>query len=89
MRFWLKFVVSPRLETFIETKCKVCYTIENLSLSIDVIFFVMEFSNFPPSLALHGLQCGMMVKVRDNARSGLDECRTEGQLSKICKDTKS
>ena len=35
-------------------------------------FFFMEFSNFPPGLALRGLQCGMTVKVCDTARSGLD-----------------
>ena len=33
----------------------------------------MELSNFTLGLALHGLQCGMMVKARDNARSSLDE----------------
>ena len=47
MQFWLKLGASRRLETFIETKCKVCYTIENLSLSIDEIFFlygVLKFS---------------------------------------------
>ena len=43
-------------------------------------FFFMEFSNFTPGLALHGLLCGMIIKVRDNTRSGLDECRVEGQL---------
>ena len=42
--------------------------------------FVMEFSNFPPGLALHGLQCGVMIKVRDNAKSSLDVCRAEYQL---------
>ena len=52
------------------------------------IFFFMEFSNFPPGLTLHGQQCGLMVKVRDNARSGPDECRAYGQLSKICKIAK-
>ena len=31
----------------------------------------MELSNITLSLALHGLQCGMMVKVRDNTRSTL------------------
>ena len=41
-------------------------------------FFFMEFSNFTPGLALRGLQCGMMVKLRDNTRSDLDECRAEG-----------
>ena len=41
----------------------------------------MEFSDFPPGLALYTLQCGMMVKVRDNTRSSLDECRAEGKLS--------
>ena len=40
----------------------------------------MELSNFTLGLALHGLQCGMIVKVRDNTRSTLDECRAEGQL---------
>ena len=40
----------------------------------------MELSNFTQGLALHGLQCGMMVKVRDNTRSTPDECRAEGQL---------
>ena len=35
-RFWLKFGASRGHKIFIETKCKVCYTIENLSLSIDV-----------------------------------------------------
>ena len=29
------------------------------------IFFFMEFSNFTPGLALHGLLCRMMVKVRE------------------------
>ena len=52
-------------------------------------FFFVEFSKFKLGLALHGLQCGMIVKVRDNARSGLDECRAEGQLLKICRNTKS
>ena len=49
----------------------------------------MEFSKFELGLALHGLQCGMIVKVRDNARTGLDECRAEGQLSNIRRNTKS
>ena len=43
-------------------------------------FFFMELRNFTPGLALHGLQCGMMVNVRDNTRSSLDQCRAEGQL---------
>ena len=38
----------------------------------------MELSNFTLGLALHGLQCGMMVKVRDSTRSTLDECLAEG-----------
>ena len=55
-----------------ETKYKVYYMMENLSLSIDVLFFFfMEFSNFPPSLALLALHCGIMVKLRDNAKSSL------------------
>ena len=49
----------------------------------------MELSNFTPGLALRGLQCGMMVKLRDNTRSDLDECHAEGQLSKICRKAKS
>ena len=61
-----------------KSKCKMCYTIENLTLSIDVSFFFVEFSKFKLGLTLHGLQCGMIFKVRDNARSGLDECRAEG-----------
>ena len=43
-------------------------------------FFCMELSNFTLGLALLGLQCGMMVKVCENMRSTLDECRAEGQL---------
>ena len=43
-------------------------------------FFCMELSNITLGLALHGLQCGMMVKVHDNTRSTLDECRAESQL---------
>ena len=43
-----------------------------------VITFFMELSNFTPSIALRGLQCGMMFKVRDNTGSDLDECRAEG-----------
>ena len=35
-RFWLKFGASRRHEIIIETKCKLCYMIKNLSLSIDV-----------------------------------------------------
>ena len=49
----------------------------------------MELSNFTPGLALRGLQCGMMVKLRDNTGSDLDECGAEGQLSKICRNAKS
>ena len=30
-----------------------------------IIFFFMEFSDFTPGLALHGLLCRMMVKVRE------------------------
>ena len=52
-------------------------------------FFFMEFSNFTLGLTLHGLQCRMMVKVRDNVRSDLDECRAEGQFFNICRGTKS
>ena len=52
-------------------------------------FFYMEFSDFPPGLALHALQCGMMVEVPDNPRSSLDECRPEDKLSKIYRNTKS
>ena len=40
-------------------------------------------------VALYGLLCRMMVKARDNARSSLDECPTQCQLSKICKNTES
>ena len=40
----------------------------------------MELSNFTLGLALHGLQFGIIVKVRDNTSSGLDECRAEGQI---------
>ena len=49
----------------------------------------MGFSNFTPGLALRGLQCGTMVKLRDNTRSDLDECRAEGQLLNICRKVKS
>ena len=49
----------------------------------------MGLSNFTPGLALGGLQCQMMVKLRDNTRSDLDECRAEGQLSNICRKAKS
>ena len=49
----------------------------------------MGLSNFTPGLALHGLQCGMMVKLRDNTRSDMDECRAKGQLSDICRKAKS
>ena len=42
----------------------------------------MELSNFTLGLALHGLQCGMVVKVCDNTRSTLDECRAEGRLER-------
>ena len=49
----------------------------------------MELSNFPPGLALRGLQCGMMVKLRENTGSDVDECRAEGQLSNICRKAKS
>ena len=40
-------------------------------------FFFIEFSDFPPGLALDALQCGMMAKLRDNARSNLDVCRAD------------
>ena len=39
----------------------------------------MELTNFPPGLALPGLQCGMMVKVCNNARSALNEFRADGE----------
>ena len=35
-RFWLKFGASQGHETFIESKCKGCYTIEDFLLSKDV-----------------------------------------------------
>ena len=51
--------------------------------------FLYELSNFTSGLALRGLQCWMMVKLRDITRSDLDECRAEGQLSKICRKAES
>ena len=66
------------------------YNKEFLNEHSCIIFFFMGLSNFTLGLALHGLQCGMMVKVRDNARSTLDEYRAEGQLLKnICRKAKS
>ena len=46
-------------------------------------FFHYGVLKFKPGLALRGLLCGMIVRARDNARSGLDECPTQCQLSKI------
>ena len=83
------FGTSRGHEIFMKSKCKACYTIKNLLLSIVAIFFFMGLSNFPPGLALRGLQCGMMVKLRDNSGSDLDECRAEGQHSNICRKAKS
>ena len=55
--------------------------------------FLYGVLKFTPSLGLHRLQCGMMVKVRDKGTSGVDECSgecsAEGQLSKTCKNIKS
>ena len=34
--------------------------------------FFIEFSNFPPALALYTPHCEMMIKLRDNARTSLD-----------------
>ena len=42
----------------------------------------MEFSNFPRGLALHGQQCGMMVKLRDNGRSSLDGVAPMANISR-------
>ena len=42
----------------------------------------MEFSDFPSDLALHALQCGMMLRLRDNARSSLDVWPIFQDLSK-------
>ena len=51
--------------------------------------FLYGVPKFYTNLGLHGLQCGMMVKVRDNGTSGVDDCSTDCQLSKTCKDIKS
>ena len=32
-------------------------------------YFLIEFSNFLPAIALDALHCEMMVKLRDNART--------------------
>ena len=54
-------------EIFIESKCKGCYTIEDFLLSNDVEFFLYGVLKVSTRSCLHGLHCGMIVKVHDNA----------------------
>ena len=54
------------------------YNGESLSEHYCKHFFSIEFSNFPPGLALHALHCRMMVKLCNNAKSSRDVCRAEG-----------
>ena len=51
--------------------------------------FFREFSYSPSGLALHAVQCVMMVKLRDNARSDVDVCRADGQFFNVCRKSKS
>ena len=55
MLLWLTFGASRR-QKFLCKKCKV-YNGESLTKHRCIIFFFMEFSNFPSGLALDGRQC--------------------------------
>ena len=55
------------------------YMVENLSLSI-VVLFSLESSTFPPDIALHALNCEMMVILHDSTRSSMDVCRADGKF---------
>ena len=48
------------------------YGRESLDEHWCINIFFTEFSNFLPALALYALHCGMIVKLRDNARTTLD-----------------
>ena len=43
-----------------------------------IVFFSLEYSNFPTALALHALQCAMMVKILDSTRLSLGVRRANG-----------
>ena len=63
---------------FSRNENKVCYTVENVFLSIVAYsFFSPKSSNFAPALALFALQCEMIVKPPDSVRSSI-LCRSEG-----------
>ena len=71
---WLKFGVSQRDEIFIDTKCKVCHMVENLSLSIDIkIFSLWRFSIFHQVLPYMHCNAGFWS---NHATVSLDVCCT-------------
>ena len=52
---------------------------KSLSLNtVALFFFSPEYSNFQTALALHALQCAMIVKILDSTRLSLGVCRANG-----------